>query len=147
MEVAMSLRWMNLMLVPVALISCAQPSRSSAGETSEPGDRTRRPGVASIEYWRDVKPILERRCVVCHGCYDAPCQLNLTAFEGVTRGAHKKKVYDTTRLISAEPTRLFHDARSVAEWREKGFCSAPGGAAPAGGGQPPAGGVARPLAV
>src|SRR5437870_5604389 len=32
MEVAMRLRWMALMLVPVALISCAQPSRSSAGE-------------------------------------------------------------------------------------------------------------------
>lgn len=79
------------------------------------------PGIASVEYWRDVKPILDRRCVVCHGCYDAPCQLNLSAFEGIARGAHKKKVYDTTRLISAEPTRLFEDANSAAEWRQKGF--------------------------
>jgi hypothetical protein len=78
-------------------------------------------GIASIEYWRDVQPILERRCAVCHGCYDAPCQLNLSAFEGIARGAHKKKVYDATRLVSAEPTRLFEDARSVAEWRQKGF--------------------------
>ncbi|HPE31229.1 MAG TPA: hypothetical protein PLV61_08550, partial [Parvularculaceae bacterium] len=21
-----------------------------------------------------IKPVIERRCVVCHGCYDAPCQ-------------------------------------------------------------------------
>lgn len=25
-----------------------------------------------IDYWRQVKPILENRCVVCHSCYDAP---------------------------------------------------------------------------
>src|SRR2546426_11790202 len=129
-----------LMLVRRAPTSCAQPPRPSAGETSEPGDRTGRPGVASVEYWRDVKPILERRCVVCHGCYDAPCQLNLTAFEGVTRGAHKKKVYDTTRLISAEPTRLFDDARSVAEWRKKGFYPLLSEGSQPSGGPPPAGG-------
>ena len=147
MEVVMRLRWMALMLVPVALISCAQPPRPSAGETSEPGDRTRRPGVASVEYWRDVKPILEHRCVVCHGCYDAPCQLNLTAFEGVTRGAHKKKVYDTTRLISAEPTRLFDDARSVAEWRKKGFYPVLSESSQPGGATPQAGVMARMLAL
>ena len=28
-----------------------------------------------VDYWRDVKPVLDSRCVVCHGCYDAPCQL------------------------------------------------------------------------
>jgi len=27
-----------------------------------------------IDYESRVKPLLERRCVVCHGCYDAPCQ-------------------------------------------------------------------------
>jgi len=30
-----------------------------------------------ISYADEVQPVLERRCVVCHGCYDAPCQLKL----------------------------------------------------------------------
>lgn len=74
-----------------------------------------------VDYWRDVKPVLESRCVVCHGCYDAPCQLKLTAFEGIDRGASKSLVYNGARLLSADPTRLFEDARSVQEWRQKGF--------------------------
>jgi hypothetical protein len=80
------------------------------------------PALASaVDYRRDVKPILDSRCVVCHACYDAPCQLQLGSYEGVTRGGHKDKVYDATRLLAAEPTRLFQDARSNAGWRRKGF--------------------------
>ena len=76
---------------------------------------------AGIDFERDVKPILDGRCVVCHGCYDAPCQLNLSAYEGLTRGAHRDVVYDSARLTAAEPTRLFTDAESNAAWRGKGF--------------------------
>jgi hypothetical protein len=76
---------------------------------------------ASVDYERDVKPILNGRCVVCHGCYDSPCQLNLASYQGLTRGANGDKVYDAARLIAAEPTRLFLDAQSNAEWRSKGF--------------------------
>ncbi|HEY6925704.1 MAG TPA: fatty acid cis/trans isomerase, partial [Steroidobacteraceae bacterium] len=78
-------------------------------------------GIAPVDYWRDVQPIFERRCALCHGCYDAPCQLNLTAYEGLARGANKKPVYDARRLFTAEPTRLFDDAQSVAAWRKKQF--------------------------
>jgi len=35
--------------------------------------------------------------------------------------AATQKVYDTTRLMAADPTRLFIDARFVSEWRSKGF--------------------------
>ncbi|MFC6671745.1 hypothetical protein [Marinobacterium aestuariivivens] len=56
---------------------------------------------ATPDYLRDIGPILERRCVVCHGCYDAPCQLKLGAWEGVERGAHPDRIYDVTRLIAA----------------------------------------------
>ena len=82
-----------------------------------------RPTVAhaEIDFARDVKPILDNRCVVCHGCYDAPCQLNLSAYQGITRGAHRDVVYDSARLAAAEPTRLFTDAESNAAWRAKGF--------------------------
>ena len=37
-----------------------------------------------IDYWSEVKPILEKRCISCHACYDAPCQLKLTAIEAVS---------------------------------------------------------------
>ncbi|WP_236102264.1 fatty acid cis/trans isomerase [Methylotetracoccus oryzae] len=76
---------------------------------------------SAIDFRRDVKPILDSRCAVCHGCYDAPCQLNLTAYEGIDRGANKAKVYDGSRLIAARLTRLFEDARTTPEWRERSF--------------------------
>ena len=70
---------------------------------------------------RNVRQVLERRCVVCHGCYDAPCQLLLSSHAGLERGASKEVVYDTERLTAAQPTRLFIDAHGTAEWRERGF--------------------------
>ena len=74
-----------------------------------------------VSYWSDVKPVLESRCVVCHACYDAPCQLKLSSIEGIERGASPQVVYHQSRLKSAEPTRLFEDAQTVAEWRALGF--------------------------
>lgn len=76
------------------------------------------PGVP--EYWQDVRPVLEQRCTVCHGCYDSPCQQNLTSWEGITRGGNPEAVY-TARLLEADPSRLFVDAQGPAEWREKKF--------------------------
>lgn len=116
-----TLRWSGLLLVLLALAGCFHPAGPGSGERAE-AERLAMPlGPGSVDYWRDVKPILDHRCVVCHSCYDAPCQLNLSAFEGAARGANKKAVYDTSRLVSAEPTRLFEDARSVADWRRKDF--------------------------
>ena len=74
-----------------------------------------------ISFWNDVKPIFDNRCVVCHACYDAPCQLKLGSIEGIERGANKAKVYDATRLVPAQPTRLFVDANTLVEWRQKNF--------------------------
>lgn len=75
----------------------------------------------SIDYWLDVKPVVEQRCVVCHACFDAPCQLKMTAVEGIERGASKSKVYDAARIKHAPMSRLFEDASSTEQWREKGF--------------------------
>jgi hypothetical protein len=74
-----------------------------------------------ISFKDQVQPILENRCVVCHGCYDAPCQLKLTSPEGIYRGSNKTKVYNTSRITADEPTRLFVDAMTTKEWRSKGF--------------------------
>ncbi|MDB4576044.1 fatty acid cis/trans isomerase [bacterium] len=75
----------------------------------------------TISYDEKVRPVLENRCVVCHGCYDAPCQLKLSSPEGIHRGANKKKVYNASRLTADAPTRLFIDAMTTEEWRQKGF--------------------------
>ena len=73
------------------------------------------------DYPPDVKPIIEQRCMVCHGCYDAPCQLKMDDWIGLNRGASKDKVYDGTRLLTARLTRLYEDALTEEEWRSKGF--------------------------
>ncbi|KIE21567.1 9-hexadecenoic acid cis-trans isomerase [Vibrio sinaloensis] len=69
----------------------------------------------------EVKPIIDKRCVVCHACYDAPCQLKMSSVEGIDRGASKELVYQGTRLTAAKPSRLFEDAQSTQEWRTMGF--------------------------
>jgi hypothetical protein len=79
------------------------------------------PIIMAEDYPPQIKQTLERRCMVCHGCYDAPCQLKLDAWEGLQRGASKDKVYDGTRLLTAKLTRLFEDAETTEQWREKGF--------------------------
>lgn len=65
--------------------------------------------------------LLQHRCMVCHGCYDAPCQLKLEASRGLARGANEDLVYDGTRLMAANLTRLFDDAETEKGWRKKGF--------------------------
>ena len=79
------------------------------------------PTAAAPDYWREVRPLLDQRCVSCHACYDAPCQLNLTSYEGLTRGANPQPVYSAVRLVADEPTRLGFDALTNAGWRHKGF--------------------------
>lgn len=84
-------------------------------------DQPRALDLSQVDFHRDVKPILDKRCVVCHACYDAPCQLQLGSYEGVTRGANPRKIYDATRLFAAKPTRLFLDANTHTAWRNMGF--------------------------
>jgi uncharacterized membrane protein len=77
----------------------------------------------NISYDDKVRPVLERRCVVCHGCYDAPCQLKLSSPAGIRRGASKVKVYNGARFTAMPPTRLYIDAKTTEEWRSKDFHS------------------------
>ncbi len=76
-----------------------------------------------IDYTKDIKPVLDSRCVVCHSCYNSPCQAKFSSYEGIQRGGSKIKVYDATRFRAIDPTRLFIDAQSTKEWRTKGFYS------------------------
>ncbi len=79
------------------------------------------PFVPALVYQDAIEPIINSRCVVCHACYDAPCQLKLTSPEGIERGGNKTKVYNGTRLVADTPNRLFIDAFGTQQWRERGF--------------------------
>lgn len=81
------------------------------------------PPTRQLDYLTDVEPILVKRCVVCHSCYNSPCQLKLSSWDGLDRGASKEKIYNAGRLKTMDPSRLLIDAHSTAEWREKGFFS------------------------
>lgn len=72
-------------------------------------------------YINHVKPVIDNRCVVCHACYDAPCQYKMSSPQGIDRGGSKNTVYQGTRLIASSPTRLFEDAETTQEWREADF--------------------------
>ena len=120
------MRISSFALVAVCVAGCAtltQDALDSRFGAADPTrfDRPAAPAPGGVSYRRDVRPILERRCVVCHGCYDAPCQLKLGSWEGLARGTSKALVYDGTRLLEAPPTRLFVDAQTASQWRQKGF--------------------------
>ncbi len=66
-----------------------------------------------------IRPILEARCVVCHACYNSPCQFNQQTYEGVDRGGTKALIYDGARLVAVPPTRMFQDAQTTAQWRSE----------------------------
>ncbi len=75
-----------------------------------------------VSFNEQIRPIIEHKCIACHGCYDAPCQLKLETAAGLDRGASPVSVY-AQRPRATAPTRLFTDARTTAEWRERGFFS------------------------
>ncbi len=77
----------------------------------------------SIDYLSEIKPILDKRCAVCHSCYNSPCQLKLSSYEGLDRGGSKAAIYNAGRLATMDPTRLFIDAETTEQWRGKGFHS------------------------
>lgn len=112
------LKWVLLVVLTAGVVlGCSD--KPPEYELEQPAAAVRQ----SHDYQRDIAPILEQKCMVCHGCYDAPCQLKLTSGEGLVRGASVLPVYDGTRLEDMSPTRLGVDAGSTAEWRGKGFFS------------------------
>jgi hypothetical protein len=120
------MRRLTSVLLVCGLVGCATLVGDSLDKRFGRADPARydvppAPGLAAVSYRRDVQPILEQRCVVCHGCYDAPCQLKLGAWEGIARGASAELVYDGGRLREAAPSRLFVDAERPSQWRDKGF--------------------------
>lgn len=106
-----------LVLIPFAIAStCGQGPPEL--ELELPAAAPQPLASSQLEAARDI---VGKRCVVCHGCYDAPCQLVLSSRDGLKRGASKAPVYRAARLLAAQPTRLDFDAETVGGWRGLGF--------------------------
>ena len=64
-------------IVPFALLlllaGCAAVGTRYYDDRFGPADPTRHdvPVPGKLSYRQEVQPILDRRCVVCHACYDA----------------------------------------------------------------------------
>ncbi len=119
------MKTINLLLLVVFITGCAVVAQKKFNDVYGTPSVVERTVVAEEysdpEFYRDIKPIVDNRCVVCHGCYDAPCQLKMSSFESIDRGASKDKVYDGTRLLAANLSRLSVDAGTTQEWRKEGF--------------------------
>lgn len=126
-EIFSTIRALGALRVLLVLAGCATVSSLRLDErfgSANPAQFDQLPvrAVANApDYWQEVRPLLDQRCVSCHSCYDAPCQLNLASYAGLTRGAKGEKVYDSNRLLAAKPSRLGIDAQTNQEWRRLGF--------------------------
>src|SRR5690606_30647806 len=100
--------------LPMLMQGDAAPVASATATDSVFGDQR-------LEYRRDIKPLIDQRCVVCHGGDDAPCQLKLDSPAGLRRGASQERIHDGSRADAIAPTRLYIDALLTAEWRARGF--------------------------
>lgn len=72
------------------------------------------------DYYREkIEPILNKRCVVCHGCYTSPCNLKLDSFYGLLRGASQKDIYANRLINKLTPNRVLQDAIHHKTWQKK----------------------------
>ncbi len=111
--------WAALLSLLLMTVCVSAESQLSINEAVPATESTATAALPDFE--TDVRPILENRCVVCHSCYDAPCQLKMESFAGIARGASKDVVYNGARVSAAKPTRLGIDARSQSAWRALAF--------------------------
>ncbi|MBZ2188541.1 fatty acid cis/trans isomerase [Alcanivorax sp. JB21] len=110
------LAWLTALLF--ALAACSDPGARAPEPVPLPAPVSR-----DVSFHDDIRPILESKCLSCHSCYDAPCQLKLETAEGLVRGGHAEEAYNGTRTRAQTPTRLGIDAEGEDAWRALGFHS------------------------
>ncbi|NHN38467.1 fatty acid cis/trans isomerase [Pseudomaricurvus alcaniphilus] len=123
--VSASVKIPSLLLLFITVAACATLGAQELNEhygKAQVQARLHKADSAAGEFFFDqVKPILDSRCISCHACYDAPCQLKLNSSAGIDRGITDVPVYSGKRLIAAQPTRLFTDQQTTEQWRAQGF--------------------------
>ena len=116
----LAIRLFSAISVASLMQMVVQPVAAQHPPTNLPAPASTQP---TPRFSTNILPILERKCITCHACYDAPCQLVMSSPQGLLRGATKKGVYDAQRLSPAKPSRLFRDGQHVSDWRRLGFFS------------------------
>jgi len=84
-----------LVLAVVALAACSGQAGPSAGAGANPtapagAAATTAPGGSSagaVSFSKDVEPILQSRCITCHGGQQTQRGLDLTSYSGVMAGS------------------------------------------------------------
>ncbi len=61
------------------------------------------PAEHTVSFQQEIRPIIETKCMACHSCYDAPCQLKLETTEGLLRGANHDSIYGGPRTEAMRP--------------------------------------------
>jgi len=113
-----------LLSLILILSACGDNEHSFPGKQPVPAPADLpAPARHQVSFIKEIQPIIETKCLSCHSCFDAPCQLKLENAEGLERGASHQQVYSNIRTKAMKPTRLGIDELTVEGWRERGFYS------------------------
>lgn len=66
----------TLFITALFLLGCVEGTVTPEEEVVLP-----EPTQETVSFNEDVRPILETKCLACHGCFDAACQLKLGSAE------------------------------------------------------------------
>lgn len=127
-----SLAFLMAALTQFLLTAClsrsfSQPESGPAGAPRvhpiyQVGDRTgRHYGTESSDevFLNEIQPILNKYCVSCHACTDSPCQLNLTSWDALERGASLLNAYfpPTEVLLGTGVSTRVEEGRPLSYYR------------------------------
>jgi hypothetical protein len=74
----------------------------------------------SDRFTNSIEPLIAGRCVTCHECVEAPCQLKLSSYDGMRRGSTKNRL--GASIGEVLPTRI-KDEKNWLHWRNREFSS------------------------
>jgi hypothetical protein len=112
--------WDLVTATPLVVDRSRDESKTRWDLTGKAGLRYRTDGPLNVEYWRDVKPILERSCVACHTAKtgkDPAGNLNLDADDEPVQLEHHGKFPGTYyRLALDEKAKFGHKPVGFDSW-------------------------------
>ena len=112
--------WDLVNTTPLVVDKSQDESKKKWDEQDESGLQLAQHGVTTIEYFRDVQPILQRSCVACHSTREGrepAAQLNLDADEEWIQYEHQGKFPGTYfRLAVDEKAKFGHKPIGYDSW-------------------------------
>jgi uncharacterized membrane protein len=80
-----------LVLIAVSALALAACGGSAAPNVSN-ANSTQSPKGANVSFVKDINPLLQSRCVSCHGGQQAPRGLNLQSYDSLMAGSQNGPV-------------------------------------------------------